>query len=109
MAYNAVSSLSLCLWEGGGEIEVEAVITYTVSPYFSATLYAPAEPSEATVTSFRLFKGKDELAVPTWLEEAFLDDEAFHSWLLSEAADSDQSAREDAADHRREMLREDQP
>lgn len=106
--YTAKSAMTLSLWEGGGEIGVEAVITYRVSRYYPATLESPEEPSEADVVSFRLYDPKkcEVLSCPPWIVEQFEGDSSFLSWLVQEAAEQDAAARDDAADHRREMLRD---
>lgn len=100
MAYTAVSAMTLSLWEGAGEIGVEAVITYTVTPHYPATLEQPEELPMAEVSNFRLRKPKTQewLTCPAWISDAFEGDDSFMSWLVSEAADRDASDRDAAAE-----------
>jgi hypothetical protein len=107
MAYTAKSALHLALWEGGGEIEVEAVITFTVTKFSPATQEQPEEPPMAEVSSFRIRKHKtgEWLTCPAWISDAFEGDDSFMNWLVSEAADQDEAGRESAAEARREELR----
>lgn len=100
MAYTAKTSLHLALWDGGGEIEVEAVIDFNVIPGSRATQTQPAEPPMVEVTRFRLRKPKtgEWLTCPAWIEEAFISDESFDAWLLGEADEQAAYARDEAAD-----------
>lgn len=102
MNYTAKSALHLALWEGGGEVEVEAVITFTVTKFSPATLEQPEEPPMAEVSNFRLRKPKtgEWLACPAWISDAFEGDESFMSWLVSEAADQNAVARDRADEDR---------
>lgn len=106
--YTAKSSLALSLWEGGGEIEVEAVIRYTVTRFQPATLEQPEEPAMAEVDSFRLRKPKtgEWLNCPAWISDAFEGDDSFMSWLAGEATEQDASDADEAADAQREAREE---
>lgn len=108
MAYTTKTPLSLSLWDAGGEVEVEAVITYTVTKYRPATMIDPEEPAMAEVSEFKLRKPKtgEWLACPAWISDAFEGDEGFMSWLISDANDADEYAKECAAEARAEYLRE---
>lgn len=110
MKYTAKSALHLALWEGGGEVEVEAVIDFTVTKFSPATLEQPEEPAMAEVSNFRLRKNKtgEWLTCPAWISDAFEGDESFMIWLVSEAADQDLAGRESAAEARAEDRRMEQ-
>jgi len=107
MAYIAKSALHLALWEGGGEVEVEAVIDFTVTKFRVATMEGPEEPPMAEVTNFRIRKPKtgEWLTCPAWISDAFESDDSFMGWLISEAADQDEYARDCAAEARAEDRR----
>jgi len=107
MSYSATTPLHLALWDGGGEVEVEAVIDFNVLPGSRATSIQPAEPPMVEVTRFRIRKPKTKewLICPSWIEEAFISDESFDAWLLGEADEQAASARDDAADAKLEEMR----
>ena len=104
MAYIAKTPLHMALWDAGGEVEVEAVITYTVTEYRPATMIDPEEPAMAEVSNFELRKIKtgEPLACPEWISEAFEADDEFMNWLVSDANDADEYAKECAAEARTE-------
>jgi hypothetical protein len=107
MSYTATTALHLALWDGGGEVEVEAVVSFKVIPGSRATDTSPAEEPMVEVTSFKLRKPKTKewLTTPAWIEEAFLSDESFEAWLLGEAGEQDMAAADDAADAKLEDRR----
>lgn len=104
-SFTARTTLSLAAWDAGPEFEVEMVVTFTVQPESGDGWNDPREPASVEDIRVRLFSHitKTELACPSWVEEWFTDDKEFHNWLLSEAAEQYESAREDAAERRREM------
>ncbi|EKF40862.1 hypothetical protein NA8A_18262 [Nitratireductor indicus C115] len=104
MAYTTKSALHLALWEGGGEVEVEAVITFTVTKFSPATHEQPEEPPMAEVSDFRIRKPKtgEWLACPAWISDAFESDDSFMDWLVSEAQEQNAYAEECAAEASRE-------
>lgn len=103
MTYTARTTLSLAAWDACPEFEVEMVVKFTVTKARAQTQIDPEEPAMVENISIRLFAGKGapELACPTWLDEMFSDDDGFKSWLLSEAAEQEQSAKEAMAEERR--------
>jgi hypothetical protein len=107
-SFTARTTLSLAAWDAGGELEAEMVVKFTVNPGCAQTLTDPGEPASIEDISTRLFttKTKTELPCPAWLEAHFSDDKEFNNWLLSEAAEQDECAREDAAERRYEQMRE---
>lgn len=106
MTYTATTALHLALWEGGGEVEVEAVIDFNVIPGSPSTYHQPAEAAMVEVTRFRLRKPKTKewLTCPAWIEEAFISDESFDAWLMSEADEQAAAAADDAADAKRDEV-----
>jgi len=93
-------------WDCGTEIELTMVVNFTVHPGRKATEIDPPEEPTADIDSIRFFDGKDELQLPWSIGDRFTSADGFKSWLLSEAAEQYQAAVEDAADARREMMRE---
>jgi hypothetical protein len=81
--------------------EVEARIDYSVSRARPATLEEPSE--EASVSIDRItIDGSD---APGWLFEMAESDQALLDELMAHAADTEEHARDRAADERREDLR----
>ena len=107
MSYTAISAMTLSLWEGAGEIGVEAVITYTVTKHYPATLEQPEELPMAEVSNFRLRKAKTQewLSCPAWISDAFEGDDSFMNWLVSEAQEQDTYHREEAEQSSRDWGR----
>ncbi len=93
-------------------IELQMVVEFTVHPGSKATLVDPAEMPLAEVSKVTFFKMDglkrlpDPVTLPDWLEDHFTDGEDFQTWMLAEADEQYIAAKEDAADHRREMMRE---
>jgi len=106
MAYTVRTPLALSLWDGGGEVEVEAVIKFTVTNFRAATLESPEERPMAEVSDFRIRKPKtgEWLTCPAWISDAFEGDDSFMGWLVSEAADQDACGADDAAEARRDEI-----
>jgi len=107
MAYITKTPLSLSLWSASGEVEVEAVITYTVTKFCPATMTDPEEPAIAEVSSFQLRKPKtgEWLTCPAWISDAFEANDEFMNWLVSDANDADEYAKECAAEAQTEDAR----
>jgi len=104
--YRAEQVVCISGWECGTEIEMKMVVSFTVHPGSQATEIDPPEEPSAEVDSVRFFDGKDELTLPWSISDRFTSADGFKSWLMSEAAEQHQVAVEDAADSRREMMRE---
>lgn len=106
MTYTVKSALSIALWEGGGEVEIDAIISFRVHPGCDASLEGPAEDPTVDITRFQLSScGAVFADCPTWLSDRFEQDDSFNGWLLSEAADRDEYARDCAAEARAEDRR----
>jgi hypothetical protein len=87
----------------GLDVELDLVITYSVSRYRAATLTQPEEPRSVEIENIRTFRCGFEQPLPGWLDDAISDSDGFKAHLLQEAADKDAAAAEDAAEYRREM------
>lgn len=104
--YRAEQVVCISGWDCGTEIELKMVVSFTVHPGSKATEIDPPEEPTVEVYSIRFFDGKDELTLPWSISDRFTSSDGFKSWLMSEAAEQHQAAVEDAADARREMMRE---
>lgn len=93
-------------WECGFEVEVEMVVTFTVSKFVPASNDGPAEYPTPEVLEIQIFRNKRQTSLPVWLINSMTDRAEFNDWLMSEAKDQSQQAEEDHADHKREMRRE---
>lgn len=86
------------------EIELEMAVDYVVHPGSRATEIDPPEEPIAEVTAVHFFEIKrgivssDECSMPVWLFNRLTEGDEFYSWLLSEAAEDDEYARECAAE-----------
>ncbi|RVP32318.1 hypothetical protein CN082_04750 [Sinorhizobium meliloti] len=87
----------------GLDIELDLVVTYSVSRYRAATLTQPEEPRSVEIDDVRFFRCRIETALPGWLEDAICESDGFKAHLLDDANDKDAAAAEDAAEYRREM------
>lgn len=105
--YRAEQYMSISSSECGTEIELKMVIDFTVTDYLPATLTDPEEPRTVEDIVIRYFLGAKEVSVSHSIEDAFVySSSQFSDWLLSEAAERDESARDDAADQKREVMRD---
>lgn len=110
--YRAEQYISISASESGTEIEFLMVVEFTVHPGRAQTMIDPAELTTAEIDQVQFFlmrSGKpspEPASIPVWMINFLCDTSEFQDWMLSEAADQRQSALEDAADHRREMMQE---
>lgn len=105
--YRAEQVVSISGFECGTEIELKMVVAFRVNPGCKASISGPEEEPTPEVLTVRFLDGSDEIKLPWSIEDRFTSNTSgFHNWLLGEAADQYQRAVEDAADARREMLRE---
>lgn len=108
--YRAEQGIHVSGWECGTEIELKMVVNFTVRPAQIQTMTDPGEDAHAEVDTVQFFEMKngkplpDALALPAKIVSAFEESPGFTGWLMQEAADSDEYAREQAADARREEL-----
>lgn len=108
--YRAQQDVTISGFECGTEIEMSMVVTYDMSEHFPASYCGPEEFPAPESVNVRFFRKRDKVnvsvVIPGWIEAAFTDSDAFNNWLTSEAEEADICAAEDAADHKREILRD---
>lgn len=105
--YRAEQHLAISGSECGTEIELKMVVDFAVTDYSPATQTDPAEECAVEDIVIRYFLGKSEVSLHSRIEDAFVyDTSQFSDWLLSEANERDESARDDAADQKREAMRD---
>ena len=104
--YRAEQVVNISGWDCGTEIELRMVVKFKVHPGSKATEIDPPEDPSVEVDKVRFFDGADELTLPWSISDRFTSADGFQSWLLSEAAEQHQCAVEEAAEMRREMMRE---
>lgn len=110
--YRAEQYISISASESGTEIELQMVVDFKVHPGSPATMIDPPEGPLAEIDQVQCFlvkSGKPSAtaaSLPVWMINAICDTPEFQEWMLSEAAEQYIAAKEDAADHRREMMRE---
>lgn len=103
--YRAEQAVAISGWECGTEIELKMVVTFSVHPGSPATPEQPPEPASVEVDKIRFFDGTDELELPWSVGDRFTSADGFKDWLMGEASESDEYARDQAADARREEMR----
>jgi len=103
--YRATQAIHIGGWECGTEIELQMIVDFTVHPGCAQTLQSPAEPATVEVSSVRFMDGADEIKLPWSIEDRFTSRDEFKDWLIGEAADSEEYARDQAADACREDMR----
>lgn len=110
--YRAEQYISISASESGTEIELQMVVDFTVHPGSPATMIDPPEMPLAEVDNVQFFKMDglkrlpDPVTLPDWLEDHFTTGDDFQTWMLTEADEQFTAAKEDAADRRPEMMRE---
>lgn len=110
--YRAEQIISISASESGTEVELQMVVAFNVHPGAKATMIDPPEGPVAEVNELRFFLIKDgkpsptPASLPVWMINFLTDNNEFHDWMLSEAAEQYIAAAEDHADHRLEMMRE---
>ena len=104
--FTARQDIHISGWECGFEVEVEMVVTFTVSKSVPASNDGPAEEPAPEVLDLKFFRNKKPTSLPVWLIDFIQDRDQFDAWLMSEAEDQSQQAEEDHADHMRDMRRE---
>lgn len=101
--YIVKSPLSISLWEGGGEFEINAIISFQVQPAIAATHEEPGSGPIVEVSKFQLSSTAGfDIVCPNWLSDRFENDDSFNAWLLQEAEERDQIERDMAAEEARD-------
>lgn len=103
--YHAKQSVYLTA-DYGPEVELTMTVDFTVTDHLPQTMTDPEELPMVEDIDIKLFHGENELTVPSWMDDGYGDSLAFKDWLMGEAAEQHQSAKEERADQRREMMRE---
>lgn len=99
--YRAEQTLALSGWDSGTELEINQVVTFTVTPGFRETLSSPAGYPSVENVEIRYFLGTTELHVGRLVDAKFTDDAAFTDWLLTSAIEDAEYAAGEVADDRR--------
>lgn len=112
MKYRAEQYISISPSDRGTEIELQMVVNFTGHPGSPASWGNPPEGPTAEIDKIEFFlmrngKPTDAAQLPDWLVESLTSGQDFIDWMLLEATEQWQSALEDAADQRREMMQED--
>lgn len=87
---------------GVEEHEVDARVSYWFTPAWPASSMDPGSGATVEIDNIQIANGKDFHGLPGWLVDAFRDDEELIADCLADKAESDEYAREQAADARRE-------
>lgn len=104
--YRAEQDVAFSGFDCGTEVELKMVVTFRVCPALMQTVTDPGEDASVEVDTVRFFDGFDEVKLPSLIEERFTSADGFKDWLMADASDQRQSAIEDAAEARREMMKE---
>lgn len=105
--YRASQTIHISGWECGTEIELQMVVQYKVTPWRAQTSTSPEEPRMVEDPEVQFFLGDGrELKLPIWITDQFTDKRAFDDWLLSEAADKDETDHIDAEEMKAEAKRD---
>jgi hypothetical protein len=107
--YRAEQDIFISGWECGTEIALKMVVQFKMTDHYPASDNGPEEFPQPEIEHMRFFRKHEQVAVeivvPPFIEDAFTDSEDFMSWLAGEARESDEYARDCAADARREEAR----
>ncbi|GJD41353.1 hypothetical protein [Methylobacterium bullatum] len=107
MAKTRFFKTGLCLSiNDGGERELSLIVGYDFTPAFKGSYDEPGHGADAEVVSIKLWHGQSELPVPDWLTNFVETDTDLLDSLVADAVEADQADREDAAEYRAELLRE---
>lgn len=98
----------------GSQYDLGVVIKYRITSWGSPELgrfgppenYDPGSPPEFDVESVNVNDGKASYEAPQWLADIITDDECVTGEMIDLAFEERQAAREDAAEARREALRD---
>lgn len=113
---NSYMAMREMICSGDKEIQVGIRWDYTVTPGCAQTLTQPEEDASVIIDRVRVSWGDYKAGNHAWHKndaladmatEAFGGDEAVEEWLMSEAEAQAEATRDDAADHKRQMQRDD--
>lgn len=100
--HTARDKLNLSLWDAGTEIELDLVFRFKVYPGSRQTLEQPGEEPTAELVDLQILNNGALEHCPKWLFAKLESDDGLNAWLLSEAREADEYAREQKADADRE-------
>jgi hypothetical protein len=104
--YRAEQEIAMTGWGCGTEIDLKMVVTYGMTKHYPSSNDGPEELPQPEDIVIRLFRKHEkvavEIAVPPFIEDAFLESDEFKSWLTSEAGETELAAADDAADQKRD-------
>lgn len=105
--YRAQQTVFISGWECGTEVELEMVVTYSVTPFQRQTATCPEIPPMVEDAEPRFFRDNgDELNLPSWISDQFTGRRSFDSWLLGNAEDKDAADYIDAEEMKAEARRD---
>lgn len=86
------------------EHEVEAHVSYWFTPAWPQSRDDPGCDAVVEIDNIQLKHGKEYHLLPAWLVDAFANDETLIADCLADKAESDECARDEAADARRDAM-----
>lgn len=93
-------------FDGIGGARALLGVTFAVRPARPASRTEPAEPAEVDVLRITMSRDGHRTACPDWLADALTSGAGFDAAMLECAAYDDRAREDDAADARREEMRE---
>jgi len=91
----------------GTEVNLKMSVAFTVHPGCKQTLTEPGEEPSVEVNKVSFEDGSGLIDLPWSIEDRITSTESFKAWLMAEASEQHEAALDDAADAKREMMRED--
>lgn len=108
--YRAQQTISISGSSCETSLELSMVVTFEMTKHYSASNEGPEEMPEPEDIVIRFFDNQGGVAVevnmPDEVDDAFTESDGFIDWLTSEASEVKAYHLDMAADHRREMARE---
>lgn len=100
--HHVKTPMHIALWDGGGEVEIDAIISFVVTAGTKPTYDDPGSAPEVDITKFSLSSSGEIFAeCPVWLRRKFESDSSFINWLVEEARYRNEAEADDAADANR--------
>jgi hypothetical protein len=91
---------------GIDEHEVEAHVSYWFTPAWPQSHDDPGSDASVEIDNIQIKHGKEYHGLPPWLTDVFAEDETLQAECMADYVDYNEAAREQAAEHRYEMIRE---
>lgn len=89
---------------GIAEHEVEARVSYWFTRAWPQSSMDPGSDATVEIDNIQIANGRDYHSLPGWLVDSFRDDETLIADCMADKAESDEYARDQAADARREEM-----